>query len=91
MNWDTYHPTSFDFWYNDKDFIGDDFYYISTSDNTDLISQYFEEFEYITNFQSERKTLNGKIRLLDNYHIFLCRNYKGRGIDYIYKNEKIKF
>lgn len=91
LNWDTYHPTSFDFWYNDKDFIGNDFYYISTSDNTDLISQYFEECEYITNFQSKRKTLNGKIRLLDNYHIFLCRNYKGRGIDYIYKNEKIKF
>lgn len=91
LNWDTYHPTSFDFWHNDGDFIGNDFYYISTSDNTDLISKYFESFEYITNFQSKRKILNGKIRLLDNYHIFLCKNYKGRGIDYIYKNEKIEF
>ena len=91
LNWDTYHPTSFDFWYNDGDFIGNDFYYISASDNTDLISKYFESFEYITNFQSKRKTLNGKIILLDNYHIFLCKNYKGRGIDYIYKNEKIEF
>ena len=91
LNWDTYHPTSFDFWHNDGDFIGNDFYYISASDNTDLISKYFESFEYITNFQSKRKILNGKIRLLDNYHIFLCKNYKGRGINYIYKNEKIEF
>ena len=88
LNWDTYHPTSFDFWYNDSNFIGNDFYYISTSENTDLISKYFEECEYITNFQSKRKTLNGKIRLLDNYHIFLCRNYKGRGIS---ENRRFKY
>lgn len=91
LNWNTYHPTSFDFWYNDKDFIGEDFYYISTSDNTDLITQYFEGCEYVTNFTSKRKSLNGKIRILDTFHIFLCKNYKGRGIDYIYKNDRIKF
>ncbi len=91
LNWNTYHPTSFDFWYNDKDFVGEDFYYISTSDNTNLITQYFEECEYITNFISKRKSLNGNIRQLDAFHIFLCRDYKGRGADYIYKNDKIEF
>ena len=85
LNWGTYHPTVFDFWYNDGDFIGNDFYHISTSSDTNFISKYFDNIEYITNFQSYRKKLNGDIRYLDNYYVFLCKNYHGRGIEYIYK------
>lgn len=91
LNWGTYHPTVFDFWYNDDDFIGNDFYYIATSPDTNLASEHFESIEYITNFQSYRKTLNGENRYLDNYYIFLCKNYNGKKIDYIYKSDKIKF
>ncbi|AFR70662.1 glycosyl transferase family 39 [Brachyspira pilosicoli B2904] len=91
LNWNTYHPTVFDFWYKDNDFIGNDFYHITTSSDTNLISQYFDNVEYITNFQSYRKNLNGEIRYLDNYYIFLCKNYHGKGTDYIYKSEKIQF
>ena len=83
LNWGTYHPTVFDFWYNDKDFISNDFYYISTSLDTNLLYKYFDSIEYITNFQSYRKLLNNNIRKLDNFYIFLCKNYKGRQIDYI--------
>lgn len=85
LNWGTYHPTVFDFWYKDSDFIGNDFYHITTSLDTNLISKYFDNVEYITNFQSYRKKLNSEIRYLDNYYVFLCKNYHGRGIDYIYK------
>lgn len=91
FNWGTYHPTVFDFFYDDKDFIGNDFYYITASSDTNLLYKYFDNIEYITNFQSYRKLLNNDIRKLDNFYIFLCKNYKGRQIDYIYKNDKIKF
>ncbi|WP_038374908.1 ArnT family glycosyltransferase [Brachyspira alvinipulli] len=91
LNWGTYHPTVFDFWYNDKDFISNDFYHISTSSDTNLLYKYFDSIEYITNFQSYRKLLNNNIRKLDNFYIFLCKNYKGRQMDYIYKSDKMKF
>ena len=91
LNWGTYHPTVFDFWYNDKDFLGNDFYHITTSSDTNFISKYFDNVEYITNFQSYRKKINGEIIYLDNFYLFLCKNYHGKGIDYIYKSEKIQF
>ena len=91
LNWGTYHPTVFDFWYNDKDFISNDFYHISTSSDTNLLYKYFDSIEYITNFQSYRKLSNNNIRKLDNFYIFLCKNYKGRQMDYIYKSDKMKF
>lgn len=91
LNWNTYHPTVFDFWYDDNNFIGDDLYYITTSPDTNLASKYFGSIEYITNFQSYRKQINGDKRYLDNYYIYLCRNYNGKKTDYIYKSEKIKF
>ncbi|WP_039954554.1 hypothetical protein [Brachyspira hampsonii] len=78
------------FWYDDNNFIGDDLYYITTSPDTNLASKYFDSIEYITNFQSYRKQINGDKRYLDNYYIYLCRNYNGKKTDYIYKSRKNK-
>lgn len=95
LNFGTYHPTVFDFWYDDNEFKGDNMYFITTSENHIFLNKYFDSYEYVTNFTSYRKyrKLNGdlKTRKLDTYYLLLCKNYKGNGLEYIYKGKNFKF
>lgn len=86
LNWGRYHPTVFDFWYDDDDFIGDDMYYVSGSKNIDTVSEYFESVEYVTNMESYRGNEE-----IDNFYLFLCKNYKGNNLEYIYEGNKFRF
>ena len=91
LNFGTYHPTVFDFWYKDDNFVGDNFYYLGTSTNIDVITNFFDDVEYITNFTSIRKPIIGEDRKLDTFYLFLCKNYKGNNLKYIYKGNKFSF
>ncbi len=85
LNFATYHPTVFDFWYNDDEFVGTDMYYLGGSKISDAFKNRFDEVTLVTNFVSYRGD-----RKLATFSLFLCKNYKGSGLEYIYDTPKIK-
>ena len=84
LNLGTYHPTVFDFFYDDDEFIATDMYFVGGG--AEHLKEYFDEIIPITNFISFRGENE-----VGHYNLFLCKNYKGNGLDFIYKGSKFEF
>lgn len=69
-----YHATSFDFWYKDDTFIGQDFYFLSWRGPGKKVKDRFDRVEFIRHFNAMRGTDR-----VSRYSLYFCENYRGNG------------
>lgn len=73
LNVGTYHPTSFDYWYEDRGFIGQDFYYLTEELPPGALLSRFASVEKLETFVSYRGREEAA-----RFTLYLCRGYRGR-------------
>ena len=73
LNFGTYHPTAFDFWYDDRAFVGQDFYLVTEGDPPGAVLSRFARVKKIETFVSYRGREEA-----GRFVLYSCRGYRGR-------------
>ncbi len=69
-----YHATSYEYWYEDSSFVGEDFYFVTNHPPTDRVTDHFDQVVFIRNFDAMR----GSDRVA-RYRLYYCVHYHGSG------------
>ena len=72
LNFGTYHPTIFDFWYDDRVFVGQDLYFVSNIPPPTALLERFAGVEKLETFVSYRGS-----EVAGRFTLYLCRAYRG--------------